>query len=99
MNPIRYWMKVTIASNPKKMPQTLKQAISVLVSNIIVMAMVTSFSLGSHILVVAFPVLAPIIILVTLALMIFMMISLFIRMRRVTAWRSYKIAGKDKPAE
>jgi ABC-type polysaccharide/polyol phosphate export permease len=77
------------------MPQTAGQAMSIFVANLIVLLIVASFSLMSHIMIVLFPVMAPILALFTLALMLFMFVSLFLRMRRVSEWR-YK---KEKPVE
>ncbi len=99
MNPIRYWMKVTIAANPKKMPQTPKQAINIFVANAIVLLIANLIPLVSHITIVLLPLeLGMIVFLGTLVLMLAMLISFFRRMRKVTAWR-YKIAEKDKPVE
>lgn len=95
MNPLRYWTRITIASNPKRMPQTAGQAMSIFIANIVVLLIVASFSLMSHIMTVLFPVMAPILVLLTLILMLFMFVSLFLRMRRVSKWR-YK---KENPAE
>lgn len=98
MNPVRYWMRIATASNPKRCPQTRDQVISLFTANIIVFLIANSIALLSHILVVALPIIAPIIIIATLVLMVFMMISLFSRMRKVTVWRQ-KMGEKNKPAE
>ena len=91
MNPIRYWTRLTIASNPKRPPESISQVVSLFLANLIVLVIVASFSLASHMLIMLIPVLAPIITLLTLGIMLFMMFSLFLRMRRVTAWRQKQL--------
>ncbi len=91
MNPLRYWMRLTIASNPKKQPRSLKDVVSLFLANLIVLVVVASVSLASHILTVLIPALAPEITILTLAVMFFMMFSLFLRMRRVTMWRQKQL--------
>ena len=95
MNPLRYWTRVTIASNPKRISQTLKQTFGVFLANIIVSLIVASFSLMSYIATALFPIAEPIIAFLTLFIMFFMFISLFRRMRKVNEWR-HKMA---KPAK
>ncbi|MHB9019295.1 MAG: hypothetical protein ACYC3G_00250 [Minisyncoccota bacterium] len=95
MNFVKYWMRVTITSNPKKMPQTVGQVMNIFIANCIVLLMVSSFTLISNIMIVMFPTIAPIIFLVTLASMLFMFVSLFLRMRKVSEWR-YKSEKKAR---
>jgi len=80
-------MRLVIASNPKVLPCNLRQLIGVFIANTTVIMIVSFFSFASHVLVAFFSLFAPVIIIATLALMLFMMFSLFLRMRRVTMWR------------
>ena len=99
MNPVRYWMRIVIAANPKKMPRTPKQAINIFVANATVLLIANLIPLVSHITIILLPLeLGMIVFLGTLVLMLAMLISIFGRMRRVTAWR-HKVLEKDKPVE
>lgn len=95
MNPVRYWVRVITAANPKEKPYTLEQSLNCLIGNVIVALIVASFGTVFHIMLESFPLWAPVTATVTLALTLFMFISLCLRMRKVSKWR-YKM---EKPAE
>lgn len=97
MNPLRYWTRITVASNPKEMPRTARQVASIFIANFIVLLIIGSIHLVSSIVVAILPITAPIVALFLLVAMIFMMVTLFMRMCRVTAWRLK--SKEDKPAE
>jgi hypothetical protein len=87
MDPLKYWAKIIIVSNPKKAPQSTKQLINIFIANLIILLMVSLFSLISHTIIMIFPAIGPILTLITLILMLSMTVSLFRRMRRVSNWR------------
>jgi len=95
MNPVRYWARIVVTANPKISPRTLEELINCLVANGIILLIASSFYLMLNIVIEATPFLRVVSAATTLALMLFMMISLFMRIHRVREWRD----RMEEPAE